>query len=63
MWKKRFELCWKACGARIANAFFDGIMRARNFYRLVLDINFPFIRLIKAMQHIHERCFASAIFI
>ena len=26
----------------------QGIMRARNFYRLVLDTNFPFIRLIKA---------------
>jgi hypothetical protein len=33
-----------------AKAFFDGIMRARNFYRLVLDTNFPFIRLIKAIQ-------------
>jgi hypothetical protein len=37
-------------------------MRARNFYRLVLDTNFPFIRLIKAIQDIHERRFASAIF-
>jgi len=45
-----------------ANAFFDGIMRARNFYRLVQDTNFPFIRLIKAIQDIHERRFASAIF-
>jgi hypothetical protein len=46
-----------------ANAFFDGILRARNFYHLVLDTNFPFIRLIKARQHIHERGFARAIFI
>jgi len=45
-----------------ANAFFDGIMQARNFYRLVLDTNFPFIRLIKALQDIHECRFASAIF-
>ncbi len=49
-------------GVNHANAFFDGIMRARNFYRLVLDTNFPFIRLIKAIQDIHERRFASAIF-
>jgi hypothetical protein len=31
-----------------ANAFFDGILRARNFYRLALNTNFPFIWLIKA---------------
>jgi len=49
-------------GVNHANAFFDGIMRARNFYRLGLDTNFPFIRLIKAIQDIHERRFASAIF-
>jgi len=37
-------------------------MRARHFYRLVLDTNCPFIRLIKAIQDIHEHRFASAIF-
>src|SRR5258708_393097 len=32
-------------------------MRAGDFCRLVLNTNFPFIRLIKAMQDIHERRF------
>ena len=37
-------------------------MQARHFCQLVRDTNFPFVRLIKAVQGTQERRFASTIF-